>query len=146
MMRMVSYFKFIDHTADIAVEVSGNTYEELFLAALNGWKNSVVELSRKKYVTHEREFNLKENSPEELLVSFLQEMNYLLESKKIFPFDIKNINIEKIDETFLLESTILFGNIAKEDIVKTEIKAVTFHQLDIKRVNGVYKTIIVFDI
>lgn len=143
---MTSYYKFIDHTADIAVEVSGNSYEELFLAALNGWKDSVIELSEVKREAVEKNISLEEDSPEELLVSFLQELNYLLESKKNFPLDIKNIKIEKIDKAFLLESTILFGNILVEDNIKAEIKAVTFHQLDIKKVNGIYKTIIVFDI
>ena len=35
---MAASYKYIDHTADIAIEVSGSTYAELFIAALPGGK------------------------------------------------------------------------------------------------------------
>lgn len=143
---MTSNFKFIDHTADIAVEVSGNTLEELFLAALNGWKSSVIEPSNIKRDKHKRDINLNENSIEELLVSFLQELNYLFESKKIFPADIVEIIVENKYDAFLLKCRIGFGAILTQDEIKAEIKAVTFHQIDVKKADNVYKTIIVFDI
>jgi SHS2 domain-containing protein len=143
---MSSDYKFIDHTADIAIEVSGNTYEELFTAALNGWKESVIESADDERETEEMNIKMKENSPEELLVSFLQEVNYLFDSKKIIPLENESIRIEKREEEFQLTINIHFGKITADDIIKTEIKAVTFHQLDIKKINDVYKTIIVFDI
>lgn len=143
---MTSTYKFIDHTADIAVEVSGNTFEELFLAALNSWKSSIIELSDHKRSKFERNINLKENSVEELLVSFLQELNYEFEIKKIFPLEIDKITIEKKNDYYLLTCNAGFGDILKQDDIKAEIKAITFHQLDIKKADDVYKTIIVFDI
>ncbi len=143
---MISNFRFIDHTADIAIEVSGNTYTELFLAALEGWKNAVMEFSENKREAGERDIKLIEDSPEELLVSFLQEINYLFDIKKIIPVEVKKIQIEKTNEGFQSDAKILFGNILTGDNIKNEIKAVTFHQLDIKKSNGIYKTIIVFDI
>ncbi len=143
---MTSTYKFIDHTADIAVEVSGNTFEELFLAALNSWKSAIIEPSDYNRGEHKRNIILKENSVEELLVSFLQELNYVFEIKKIFPVVIDKITIEKKNDEYLLECNARFGVILKQDDIKAEIKAITFHQLDIKKAGDVYKTIIVYDI
>ncbi len=143
---MASEFKIIDHTADIALEISGSSNEELFIAAFNGLKNSLLETSETEREKSVKSLSLSEDSIEELLVSFLDELNYYFESKKIFPLEIRQIQIVKMDKIFQLESTIIFGNITSEDHVKSELKAVTFHQLDVKKENNVYKTIIVFDI
>ena len=143
---MTSNYKILDHTADIALELSGNTYEELFLAGYEGWKNSVIEASVSSREAEERKLELSENTIEELLVSFLQELSFLFESKKIFAVEVNEIQIEKRDEKFFLKSDLYFGNIIADDIIKNEIKAVTFHQLNVKKVNDVFRTIIVFDI
>jgi len=143
---MSSGFKFIDHTADIAIEVSGSTYEELFNAAVEGWKETSIEPSVETGGLIEKIIKLEEDSPEVLLVSFLQEMNYNFLSKKIFPAEIKGLRIYKKDNRLELKCKILFRNISQKDFIKTEIKAVTFHQLDIKKTGNVYRTIIVFDI
>ncbi len=143
---MTANYRYIDHTADVAIEVSGNTYAELFIAALAGWKDSVIKTSEISHEMEKMELTLEDNSVEELLISFLQELNYLFENKKLFPTDLSDIHVEKRDDHFLLRSVILFASVADEDEIKSEIKAVTFHQLDIKKVNGIYKTLIVFDI
>lgn len=143
---MASVFKFLDHTADIALEIAGSTYEELFLASLNGWKSAVIEPTDNKREMSEIEIKLKENSAEELLVTFLQEINYLFESKEVFPSDVKVIKVQSTGDEFSLECKVVFAGIMSEDFIKTEIKAVTFHQLEIRKSHGVYKTIIVFDI
>ncbi len=143
---MASTFKFIDHTADIAVEAAGSTYEELFLAALEGWKNSVMDPEEHNTGMEIKSINLEEDSIEELLVSFLQEFNYLFESRKIFPSLINELKIIDNENVFQLESNIAFCRIPDTVNVKNEIKAVTFHQLDIKKEDDLYKTIIVFDI
>lgn len=143
---MASEFKFIDHPADIAIEISGSNYKELFLAAVNGLVNSLLEPAKSTREKTEKKFSLEEDSVEELLVSYLAELNYFFESKKIFPLEVNLIQIKKTDKAFRLTTNIVFGSITAEDHIKSEIKAVTFHQLDVKKINNVYKTIIVLDI
>lgn len=143
---MTANYKYVDHTADIAIEVSGSTYMELFIASLAGWKNSVINAAATEQKTEIKEITLQENTVEELLVSFLQELNYLFENKKIYPASLSDLHIEKRNDHYLMRSVILFAPVSPEDEVKTEIKAVTFHQLDIKKENDVFKTLIVFDI
>lgn len=143
---MTSKYKFIDHTADIAVEAAGSTYEELFLAALEGWKNSVMDLEECETLTENKSINFEEDSIEELLVCFLQEFNYHFETRRIFPLNVNDLKIIDNEKVFQLESNIVFCRISDTVDVKNEIKAVTFHQLDIKKEDDLYKTIIVFDI
>lgn len=143
---MTASYKFIDHTADIALEVTGNTYEELFRAALEGWKHSVIDQNEDQREVESRYLELEEDSVEELLVTFLQELNYLLETKKIFPVKVNELNIIKNENTLQLKSDITFRTLTGSDTIKNEIKAVTFHQLDIRKEDDLYKTIIVFDI
>jgi SHS2 domain-containing protein len=143
---MTSVFKFLDHTADIALEVSGSTLDELFLAALNGWKSAVIEPTDNKREESEIVIKLKESSIEELLITFLQEINYLFESKKVFPSDVNTIMLQSIGDEFSLVCKAVFVRVLREDFIKTEIKAVTFHQLEIRKSRDVYKTKIVFDI
>ena len=143
---MTSNFKFIDHTADIALEVSGSNYEELFLAAMEGWKQSVIDPAVEQGEEEIRSVKFEEGSVEELLVTFLQELNYLLETKKIFPVKVNELNIIKNENTLQLKSDITFRTLTGSDTIKNEIKAVTFHQLDIRKEDDLFKTIIVFDI
>lgn len=143
---MTSVFKFLDHTADIALEIAGSSYEELFLAALYGWRSAVIEPAGNLKENLEIVIKLKESSVEELLVAFLQEINYLFETKKIYPSDVSEIALKSIGDKFSIVFKAVFNRIFRDDYIKSEIKAVTFHQLEIRKSQGVYKTMLVFDI
>jgi SHS2 domain-containing protein len=60
---------------------------------------------------------------------------------------IDKIEMQKKNEVFNL-SVIVSGEDIKENVhhLKVEIKAVTFHQMEIKRINNKYFTRIIFDI
>ena len=141
---MSSRYNFIDHTADIALEVAADSIEELFTASAQGFKEAVVEAEP---VITKEEFQLKLNSHslESLLVSFLNELNFRLISKKKIFNNIDEIKIYRADFNFNLEC-ILRENDVDENKIKTEIKSVTYHQMEIKKENGKYSTRIVFDI
>lgn len=138
-------YKFLDHTADIAVEVTGSSLEDLFTASAAALHESIVE----KHILENREekqFLFTDDSIEELLVSFLSELNFLILTSKWMFNSIKEIKINKNDKWQL--DAVLSGetfNPAKH-ILKEEIKAVTYHQMNITEEKGIYKTKIIFDI
>ena len=139
-------YNFIDHTADIAVDLNADSYEELFTASANAWKESVFEKNIIKK-NDEKNFELEENSPEELLVAFLDELNYLLFVKKWISSSIEKINVINENNIWKLNVTITGGNFDEiREEIKVEIKAVTFHQMNIKMVDGQISTRLVFDI
>ncbi len=139
-------YHFIDHTADIAVEVKGDTVEELFIASASAWQKSVIEKNEIKLV-NKKEIKLNELSYEELLVSFFDELNFLLLTKKWIMGKIDKISINEKNEMYSLSVAVTGEEIDNSrHHLKVEIKAVTFHQMEIKKVNNKYSTRIIFDI
>jgi SHS2 domain-containing protein len=138
-------FKFIDHTADIAVEAEGDSLEELFTASAHAWKQSIFE-NIEIAALEEKQIKIIEPDQESLLVKFLDELNFLFQTKHWVYNFIKKINITKEEEWNL--SAELTGEPFDEmkHRVNLEIKAVTFHQMEIRKKNGKYFTRIVFDI
>ncbi|MCW9094911.1 MAG: archease, partial [Ignavibacteriaceae bacterium] len=70
-------YEFIDHTADIAVKLEGSTLEEMFTSGAEAWLFSVIDKKNLK-ADDLLEIDISANSKEELLVSFLNELNFLL--------------------------------------------------------------------
>ena len=139
-------YNFIDHTADIAVEVRGNTIEELFIASAFAWQESVIEKNEIK-ISDIKEINVNELSYEELLVRFLDELNFLFLTGKWIMLEINKIEIHSENDNLKLKAILRGENYNdKKHQLKIEIKAVTFHQMEIKKINNVFTTRIIFDI
>jgi len=142
---MSKSYKFIDHTADIAVELTGSSLDELFTAGAEAWLVSVVG----ETVNEQDDLidlELSSASKEELLVTFLNELNYLLTTKKWLCSLVHSIKVfDDIDGCEL--SAELKGTKLKDDLpLKQEIKSVTYHQLEIIEKEGNYSNLVVFDI
>lgn len=141
---MSSSFKFIDHTADIAVEVKADTIEELFLSSADSYKDAVVENDSN---ADGKIFLLTLDSPslETLLVNFLSELNFRLNFMNRIFINIPELKIYKKDEMWYLECKLIEHFVDRNKIL-AEIKAVTYHQMEIKKDVNEYSTRIVFDI
>ncbi len=140
---MSSEHNFIDHTADIAFDVSADSLEELFIESAKAWRICVVgDISGKSL--SEKTINLSAGSLEELLVNFLNEINYFLLSKKWLCVIFNRVSINQELKTI---SALASGFEIESSIqIKEEIKSVTYHQMEIKKINGKYLTRVVFDI
>ncbi|MCW8804022.1 MAG: archease, partial [Ignavibacteriaceae bacterium] len=133
-------YKFVDHTADIAVELSGSSLNELFSAGAEAWLVSIVD---EKIIEADDllEIEITASSKEELLVTFLNELNYLLITKKWLCSSIKSMKIFNDTDGCDLSAE-LIGIKIKDDIrLKHEIKSVTYHQVDIVEKNNHYSTL-----
>lgn len=137
-------YRFLDHTADIALEVNGSTLEQLFESAALGWREAVISLN---YEVHdEKRIYQSENTSEELLVNFLDELNYLLYTKNWVFDKIKSIRIEKQNGMWNLNCLLSGSYFSDHSVIKEEIKAITFHQMSILENNDQFTTRIIFDI
>ncbi len=138
-------YKFIEHTADIAVELTSSTIEELFLCAVDAWNKAMLD-AEILYDDEKIKLDFEADSLEELLVNFLSEINYLFLSKKWFCTSVEDIKLYHTNN-YKLTARLAGLNVQPSKIdFKEEIKAITYHQLEIKKVNGIYTTRIVFDI
>jgi len=142
---MSGNYKFIDHTADIACDVSGDTIEELFMVSAEVWRSLVVEETKYSQI-ESKKFELKTSSKEQLLVDFLSELNFFLFTRKWLFNLVKKMKIENEGDTWILTVEIQWMPISAEIEIKQEIKAITFHQMNIKKIGNQYSTLLVFDI
>ncbi len=142
---MAGTFKHIDHTADIAFEISGISLEELFETSAMAWLNSVAELSRFNQI-ETKKVELLSSSKEQLLVDFLNELNFNLFTKKWLCYSLKELRIEATNKKFSLSAILIGGNIDNQIKIKHEIKAVTYHQMNIVNTEKRFSTLLVFDI
>ncbi len=145
-------FKVISHTADVGIDVSAESIEDLLAEAARGWKYSVIEDSPTEE-KEEREVQLSAANLEDLMVQWLNELNFYLTVKQWILHDVVQCQIRSDDPQFRKESEYVANflitgeplDYEKHEIC-VEIKSVTYHQLEIQKVNKEYKTRIIFDI
>jgi len=135
-------YEIIDHTADIGLRAFGKDKRSLFINAACGMSSIIADL---KNVRTDKSIKLKLDAPniEELFLLWLSELLYQYNNKRII---FKDFVIEQIDENHLLahaEGEKL--NLQKHKL-KTEIKAVTYHELKVKQVKDAYCAEVIFDI
>ena len=135
-------FEQIEHTADIGIRAFGADLVELFTNATEG----MIELAFATVTvsgTETVEVDLSGADIEELLVSWLQEILYIFEVKKIIP---KKATVDVIEDNNL--SAKVTGEKFNTDkhVANREIKAVAYHLLKIEENNGAYSVQIIFDI
>jgi SHS2 domain-containing protein len=139
-------YKFLDHTADIAVDVEADSLDELFISSANSWRDSISD-DKKSISTERRSLVLSEDDLEILLVSFLTELNFLYQSESWLMDSLNHLLITHKNESWYLSAELLGHKFNQSEVnIKAEIKAVTYHQMEIKEENGKFSTRIVFDI
>ena len=131
-------YRLFEHTADIGVEAYGSTIEEAFENAAKGMFSIITNGSRIE-PKEKRVINLAIDS--EVLVDWLSELLYINDVEGLVFGDFK----VSIGKEFTGEA---WGE--KYDREKhgygTEIKAVTYHMLQIKRNKKGFKIRVLFDI
>ena len=133
-----SGFQEIEHTADTAIRVWAPDLPTLFVEAANGMCSitgmDFDEKNRKSSV-----IVIEAGEFESLLVMFLEELLFLSESDDL-GFDHFEVEIK---EGYILTARIEGAKIRDK---RKEIKAVTFHNMEISKTNFGYEVFIVFDV
>lgn len=142
---MTRNYKFIDHTADIAVELEGSSLEELFIAGFEAWLSIVIDANNLK-ADDLIDVDISANSKEGLLVSFLNELNFLLSTKKWISLSIRSIKIIEDSHGFEVSAELSGIKLKNNFSLKQEIKSVTYHKMEIVKKKNNYSTLVVFDI
>ena len=125
-------FDIIDHTADAGIVAYGNDLIEAFANAAYGMFSLVAELNS---IGEEscHEVNVEATDQEALLVAWLNELLYL--------FDVERVIFHRFDiielENNRLQAKAYGEKIDKSrHLLKTEVKAATYHSLKIEKENG----------
>ena len=135
-------YQVLEHIGDAKIKVFGKTKEELFLNAMLGMAALLKPQPRAGQPQAEKVRYIKIQSSDinALLVDFLSEVNYL---RQINMEIYNNVKFIEFSDTYLEAE---FNGYEVEEFGE-DIKAATFHELDIKKnKDGLWETAIVFDI
>ncbi|MFH0838927.1 MAG: archease [Candidatus Omnitrophota bacterium] len=134
-------YSLLSHTADIGIQVKGRTLKELFKNSAFALFDIIADLPRVR-IKERINVNLTSGNLEELLHDWLKE---LLFECNAHSFVCKRFSISKLNDTSIT-STALGERITNNDILKTEIKAITYHNLFIKKEKSGWKTSLILDV
>ena len=135
-------FEELEHPADLRLLVRGESLKELFENAARGMLELMLDLST---VTDadSKEMEAEGGDDESLLVDWLESI--------LFAFDAEDFAPARVRVSELADGNVT-GSVAGEHYdperhdARADIKAVTWHDLEIKRVGGRYEVTIVFDV
>ncbi len=154
MNKLVKCMKYrqIEHTADLGLQVFGKSLPELFRNAHLGFyavtlgdPQNLTNLPQADSLNESLTFN--EASLEDLLVAFLSELNFFLQVKQQVLYPLLNLEIQQTTDYVKLKTEGQKRQLNEYLLNQmTEIKAVTYHNLQIIKQNGVYSATIIFDI
>jgi SHS2 domain-containing protein len=130
------------HTADVCLRIWAADLNQLFVDAALGM-NALAGISLAGKPCVRRSFTYTTADPESLLVSFLSDLVYYIDHVRI-AFDHFNLRLDLDDEFHCRLVAELQG--APILSIKRNIKAVTFHNLQIQHSTQGYELEIVFDV
>lgn len=133
-------FELLEHPADIKLRFYGENLEQLFANAALGMMEFLFgeEVFTKTKITSHEKISIEADNVETLLVNWLSEILYLCNVKKSAYL---HFSFEMIDTTKII-ADVSSGKAVAED----DIKAVTYHELKIERINSGWVGDVVFDV
>ena len=135
-------FRFIDHTADMGIEVRGESLSLLFQHAAEGLFHIITE-PEKIRERQSLKISVRANGLEELLVNWLNELIYLFETRG---FLFRRFEVLGLGDYFIEAAA--YGEIFEEGyhpILRT-IKATTHHQLHVTAGKAGWEARVIFDL
>lgn len=133
-------YREVEHTADRALWVWGQSVPALFVGAARGMVSLMNDPDREgRVATQWRIVSLEALDRESLLVEWLNELLYLAESEGLL---LCAFEIESLTDTTLEGRA---GGVPAEEI-KGDIKAATYHDLALEENEGGWSTLITFDV
>lgn len=135
-------FTILEHTADKGIYAKGRTMGEAFEAAAYGMFSLFV--NPKNYVpTASREVQIYADDREQLLWKWLSELIFDFEVEKRLPLDFR---ITDIDDTHLT-AKVYYRKVGEDiEFRGSNVKAVTFHQLEVAEKDGIWHVQVYFDV
>jgi SHS2 domain-containing protein len=135
-------FKVLDHTADIGLIVYGEDLKALFENAGEAFFHLVTDLRKVRSRT-ERRIEIQGEILERLMVDWLTELLYLHDVENLL---FKKFKVESIGKAGL--KAMVKGEPFQEGVhvIKTEVKAVTYHRIEVRKENGGWRAQIIFDL
>ena len=135
-------FRFLNPTGDLAIEIYGQSLKDLFENAGQALFAVLTDPSKVE-ARVETAIALSYDNLETLLVDWLGELLYLYDAKGLVfrRFEVESIEKERFEAKAWGES---FE--AGRHVIRTGVKAVTFHELEVKRERAHWRARVTLDL
>lgn len=135
-------FELLDHTADTGIIVHADSVQSLFETAGEALFHIITDL-KKVTPRIERRIEVKPQPLERLMVDWLSDLLYLYDVEHLL---FKEFKVESLDEDGLRAK--VKGEVYQEGvhIIKTGVKAVTYHQIEVCKENQGWRARVIFDL
>ena len=135
-------FEVIEHTADVGLMVYGQDLASLFENAGEAFFYLMTDL-RKVRLRTERRIEIAKESLERLMVDWLTELLYFYDVENLL---FKRFIVESVGEEGLKAR--VKGEAYQEGVhvIKTGVKAVTYHQIEVRKEDGDWRARIILDL
>ena len=138
-------FEIIGHTADIGLIAYGKNKEEVFINAAKGMFEIIVGGTKNLKENFYDKIKLEADDLEGLLFAWLNELLYIGETRLVI---LSKFQIKQLSD-FQIKAEVGGMKINPPSVkIKKEIKAVTYHRLEIKKdeESGLWRAQVIFDI
>ena len=135
-------FETFEHTADIGLLARGRTLAELFANAADGLVDLTVDRDELRDTT-QAQVSVSAEDGEGLLVAWLNELLYLLDTRRFVP---RRAQITALDTTYLTAHLVGDTIDPGRHTVRRMIKAATYHGLSLRQVDGMWEARVILDL
>jgi SHS2 domain-containing protein len=142
-------YKLFDHTADMGVEICGRTKKELFAnAAFALFDILIQDIDNKKKANRRDQERVKIRTVDgadvaDLLINFLRELLYLFNGMRLV---VNHGMIADCSNKRLVVKLTVEPYDPKRHLIKTELKAVTYHSLTVEKTKSGWRARVIFDV
>ncbi|WP_440989742.1 archease [Haloarchaeobius baliensis] len=136
-------FELRDHTADVAVDASGETLGALFAAVAEGLTAAQCD-DVPDGVGERFELTVESETLESLLFDYLDELVYERDVRSVLPADHQASVHEAADGGWLVEASA--RGVPFDAVDAREIKAVTYSEMTVQEVEDGWHAYVVFDV
>ena len=132
----------IDHTADFGIHVFAADVEALYTNAVVAMFDLLTNID---LLAGREQIDLKISGDDraDLMVNWLREALYLWNGREML---VKTALIQSVTQHYLSARVLFDPYDADRHVIKTEIKAVTYHQIQVYRNPSGWEAKIIFDI
>ena len=135
-------YRLIDHTADFGIHVFGTNSKDLFANAAHALFDLITDIDALKGL-EETDIQISGEDWPDLMVNWLRELLYLWSGKQVL---VKKVHILSLTENELSANVMTGPYDPDRHAVKIEIKAVTYHQIQVSSGFSGWEARIIFDV
>ena len=139
---MKTPYKIIDHTADFGIHVFGSNPEELFANAALAMFDVITDLELLTGL-EAHQVHIRADDWPDLMVNWLRELLYLWAGKEML---VKHADILSISEYELTALVYVDRYDLNRHVINNEIKAVTYHQIQVQGGPSGWESKVIFDV